>query len=189
MEKNEKKIRFVNISEYHHRTMGLLRLKNSSMNKTHGMFSLIRQILHVKVCGPIVAVLFFSLDRPVTKNQILNTKCQPRFLALSQFQKRRTAWPLLFFRFEMTTKNFNWHLFLVTGWSSEKNILCMYYCYAATFHALEHIVLTATRQHHFSWWQKWNGSFYLDNRPNVCQRHPPPSFSLILSRPFLIPWL
>ena len=23
------------------------------------------------------AVLFFSLDQPVTKNQILNTKCQP----------------------------------------------------------------------------------------------------------------
>ena len=92
-------------------------------------------VLHFKVCGPIVAVLFFSLDRPVTKNQILNTKCQPRFLALSQFQKRRTAWPLLFFRFEMTTKNFNWHLFLVTGWSSEKNI-CMYYCYAMLQHSM-----------------------------------------------------
>ena len=56
----------------------------------------------------------------------------------------------------------------------------------ATFYALEHIVLTATRQHHFSWWQKWNGSFYLDNEPNVCHIGIP-SFLLLISPP--MQWL
>ena len=37
----------------------------------------------------IFLFLFFSLARPVTKNQILNTKCQPKFLLSFQFQKRR----------------------------------------------------------------------------------------------------
>ena len=49
------------------------------------------------ICGPIVAVLFFSLDQPLTKNQILSTKCHPRFLASSQFQKRRGQPGLFFF--------------------------------------------------------------------------------------------
>ena len=52
-------------------------------------------------------------------------------------------------------------------------------CVRATFHALEHIVLTATRQHHFSRWQKWNGSFYLDNESNVCHIGIP-SFLLLI---------
>ena len=47
--------------------------------------------------------------------------------------------------------------------------------------AIEHIVLTETRQHHFSWWQKWNASFYLNNEPNVCQRHHIPSFAIFTS--------
>ena len=137
------------------------------------------------------SIRVFSLDWPVTKNQILNTKCHPRFLASSLFQKGRGQ-PGLFF-FSIWNDNKKLQLTFVFSyrliqWKEHMYVLLLL-CYAATFHALEHIVLTATRQHHFSWWQKWNGSFYLDNRPNVCQRHPPPSFSLILSRPFLIPWL
>ena len=40
-----------------------------------------------------LVLLFFSLDRPVTKNQILNTKCQQRFLLSVQFESK--ACPLL----------------------------------------------------------------------------------------------
>ena len=47
--------------------------------------------------------------------------------------------------------------------------------------AIEHIVLTETRQHHFSWWQKWNASFYLNNELNVSQRHHIPSFAIFTS--------
>ena len=36
-----------------------------------------------------VRIMFFSLDRPMTKNLILNTKCQPKFLLLFHFKKRR----------------------------------------------------------------------------------------------------
>ena len=36
-----------------------------------------------------VRLMFFSLDRPMTKSLILNTKCQPKFLLLFHFKKRR----------------------------------------------------------------------------------------------------
>ena len=41
--------------------------------------------------------LFFSLDQPVTKNQTLNTKCQPKFFAVVSFSNDiRQVWSLLF---------------------------------------------------------------------------------------------
>ena len=48
--------------------------------------------------------MFFSLDRPMTKNQILNTKCQ--FLLSFQIQKRRAKAILFSFQFVTTLKNF-----------------------------------------------------------------------------------
>ena len=35
-----------------------------------------------------VSKMFFSLDQSVTKNQILNTKCQPKFFLLSCYFKK-----------------------------------------------------------------------------------------------------
>ena len=59
--------------------------------------------------------LFFSWDRPVTKNQVRNTKCQLKFLLF------------IYFQIETTTKNFSWHLvfgiwFSVFSRTNEKNI-------------------------------------------------------------------
>ena len=36
-----------------------------------------------------ICLVFFSLDRPVTNNLILNTKCQPKFLLSFYLEKRR----------------------------------------------------------------------------------------------------
>ena len=68
--------------------------------------------------------MFFSL---VTKNQVLNTKCQPKFLSLFQIEKRRclTGSPLLFSNWnenkktQLTKVVSMW--FLVTSQSNEKN--------------------------------------------------------------------
>ena len=66
--------------------------------------------------------LFFSLD----KNQIINTKFQPKFLLWFQFQNKRDQAVLLSFGIETTIRKFGWHLVfiiwsLVIDRSNEKN--------------------------------------------------------------------
>ena len=48
-----------------------------------------RDVLLLATLRFLWTVIFFSLDRMVTKNQILKTKCQPKFLLSFQFKKRR----------------------------------------------------------------------------------------------------
>ena len=66
-------------------------------------------------------LMFFSLDRPVTKNQILNTKYLPTFFVVVSIQKEK-------FWIKTTSKKIGWHLvffsmwFLVAVRSNEKNI-------------------------------------------------------------------
>ena len=50
--------------------------------------------------------MLFSLDQSVTKNQILNNKCQESFLFSSQFEEKRGQPGLFSFRFERTTTKF-----------------------------------------------------------------------------------
>ena len=70
--------------------------------------------------------MFFSLDQPMTKNQILNTKCQASFFCCNYNLKgEETAWSLLFSKCQYNT-NFGWHLvfsilLLVISWPNEKN--------------------------------------------------------------------
>ena len=52
-----------------------------------------RQFRDCKFC-----IMFFTLERPVTENLILNTECQPKFLLLFEFKKRmKTAFFCLCF--------------------------------------------------------------------------------------------
>ena len=66
-------------------------------------------------------LMFFSLDRPVTKNQILNTKYLPTFFVVVSIQKEK-------FWIEKTSKKIGWHLVFFSIWllvavrSNEKNI-------------------------------------------------------------------
>ena len=48
--------------------------------------------------------MFFSLDRLVTGNQILNNKCQRQFLLLFQFERRSFQAVLFSFQIVTTTK-------------------------------------------------------------------------------------
>ena len=83
----------------------------------------------------IAILLFFSLDQPVTKNQLLFTKSQLKFLVVVSIRKeKRTAWLLLFWNGNDNKKlwlTFNVYIlgFLVSR-SNEKNInVCtMYKC-------------------------------------------------------------
>ena len=65
--------------------------------------------------------MLLSLDQPVAKNQILNTKCQLRFFVVITIQKEKRQPGLFSFHDATTTKKtFSWHLlfsirFLVTG--------------------------------------------------------------------------
>ena len=49
--------------------------------------------------------IFFSLDRPLNKNQLLNTKCQQKFFLLILFEKRRDQPGLFSFQKETSIKN------------------------------------------------------------------------------------
>ena len=72
-------------------------------------------------------LLIFSLGRTVTKNQWLNTKCQPKFfIDVSFCKENRPGWSLLFSK-RINKNNFCWHLvfsnwFSFTGLSNEKKI-------------------------------------------------------------------
>ena len=57
-----------------------------------------------------ILVMFFSLDRPVTKNQWLSTKCQPKMLLLFLFQNRKDQVVHIFFQKRNDNRNFGWHL-------------------------------------------------------------------------------
>ena len=46
-------------------------------------------------------ILFFSLDWPVSKNQILHKKCEPNFLLSFQFEKRRGQAVLFSFEYNL----------------------------------------------------------------------------------------
>ena len=77
---------------------------------------------HNLIRNPFSRFMFFSLDRPVAKNQILNTKCCSNFFL--SFLSRLS---IFFFQMETTEKKFGRYLmysfwFLVTGWSNEMNI-------------------------------------------------------------------
>ena len=64
--------------------------------------------------------MFISLERLVTKNQLLNTRCQPNiFIVITIWKEKRTYWP--FFAKERKTKNLCWHLVFSQGRSNEKN--------------------------------------------------------------------
>ena len=59
--------------------------------------------------------MFFSLDRLVTGNQILNNKCQRQFLLLFQFERRSFQAVLFSFQIVTTTKTMAeiWYLVYV----------------------------------------------------------------------------
>ena len=71
------------------------------------------------------SVLF--IGSTVTKNQLLRTKCQPKFFLSFHFEKRREQLGIFFFQIEATKKTFGWHImvfriwFLVTIRSNEMN--------------------------------------------------------------------
>ena len=55
-------------------------------------------------------LMFFSLDRTMTKNQLLSTKFKPKYLAVvSIWKEKKTAW-LLLFLILTAIKNFGEHL-------------------------------------------------------------------------------
>ena len=78
-------------------------------------------------------LLLFSLDRSLTKNKILNTKCQLIFLFFAFVWIQRA---LCIFTFQIETpKNFRWQLvfsiwFLVTSRSNENIIYCYIYIFS-----------------------------------------------------------
>ena len=88
---------------------------------------------HFEINWPLATLffifyLFFSLLQPVTKNLILNNKCQLKvfFVVVASWKEKRPGC-LFSFWIVMTTKNLSWHLvfsiwFLATGWSNESNI-------------------------------------------------------------------
>ena len=79
------------------------------------------------------SVMFFSLDRLLTKKQMLNTKCQPKcFLVIAIWKEKMTTFPILISVWN-NNKDFGWHLvlsirFLVTGRSTktETNFVCFF---------------------------------------------------------------
>ena len=98
------------------------------------IFKRLTNYTHLKSLLVKLFLMFFSLDRSVTKNQMLNTNFSrgQNFLLSFQFEKREEAYgcPLLFSFWIETKKNLGSHLvfsiwFLVPSRSNEKNIRTM----------------------------------------------------------------
>ena len=70
--------------------------------------------------------MYFSLDLPVTENQIPNTKYQLAFFVAITIWNKKTAWPLPFSKYygkkQRLQPTFGIYWFLVTGLANEKNI-------------------------------------------------------------------
>ena len=61
--------------------------KSELLEKVHLVMPFFIDVKTMDWCVLSRYFTFFSLDRLVTKNRILDTKCQPKFLWLSQFEK------------------------------------------------------------------------------------------------------
>ena len=113
---------------------------------------------------------FFSLVWTVTKNQILNKKCQTKFLCVISIQKeKKTALPFLFLNWNKK-KKIGWHFVFSTylvfshrpfQWKEQgKNIFCLDFDWVIRQMGLSRFlyvhpplnVLLSTNQTIFTWW-------------------------------------